>query len=114
MAPGNVENLRAFLEALDLEAWRRGEGGMSLLDPNVIYEDTTLPDHVGETYRGPEGVARATERWLEPYEQLTIELEQVVGAGDRLGCGRAQREVIEVRRLLSQCGTRPGDVLPVL
>jgi ketosteroid isomerase-like protein len=84
MAEGNVETLRAFLEALDLEAWRRGEGDMSLLDPQVAYEDTTLPDHVGETYRGPEGVARATERWLEPYERLTIELEQIVGAGDRL------------------------------
>jgi ketosteroid isomerase-like protein len=80
----NVENLRAFLEVLDLEAWRRGEGDMSLLDPEVTYEDTTLPDHVGEAYRGHEGVARATERWVEPYEVLTIELERIVGAGDRL------------------------------
>jgi hypothetical protein len=71
MARGNVENLRALLEEMDLEAWRRGESDMSLLDPRVTYEDTTLPDHVGETYRGPEGVARATERWLEPYERLT-------------------------------------------
>jgi len=57
---------------------------MSLLDPEITYEDTTLPDHVGETYRGHEGVARATERWAEPYEELTIELERIVGAGDRL------------------------------
>ena len=57
---------------------------MSLLDPKVTYEDTILPDHVGEAYRGHEGVARATERWLEPYEGLTIELEKIVGAGDRL------------------------------
>ena len=84
MSQGNVENLRAFLEVWDLEAWRRGESDMSLLDPKVTYEDTILPDHVGEAYRGHEGVARATERWLEPYEGLTIELEKIVGAGDRL------------------------------
>ena len=57
---------------------------MSLLDSKVTYEDTTLPDHIGEAYRGHEGVARATERWLEPYEELTIELEKIVGAGDCL------------------------------
>jgi ketosteroid isomerase-like protein len=84
MSQANVENLRALLEVLDLEAWRRGEGDMSLLDPEVTYEDATLPDHVGEAYRGHEGVARATERWLEPYEEFTIELEKIVGAGDRL------------------------------
>jgi hypothetical protein len=29
------------------------------------FEAANLPDHSGETYRGLEGVARATERWLE-------------------------------------------------
>ena len=96
----NVENLRTFLEALNLEAWRRGEGDMSLLDTEVAYEDTTLPDHVGETYRGHEGVARATERWAEAYEELTIDLDRIVGAGDRLVSihrvrGRARHTGIE-------------------
>jgi ketosteroid isomerase-like protein len=78
--PQNVENLRAFWEA-----WTPGgEMDMSLLDPNVTYEDSNLPDHIGEAYRGHKGVARATERWLEPYEQVTIELERIVGEGDRL------------------------------
>ena len=84
MSQENVENLRATLERLDLEAWRRAEGDFSLLDPAVIYEDANLPDHVGETYRGHDGVARATERWLEPFEELTIELEEILGTGDRL------------------------------
>ena len=66
-----------------MEAWKRGEQ-MSLLDPEVAYEDTTLPDHVGETYRGHEGVSRATARWVEPYETFSIELERIVDAGDRL------------------------------
>jgi ketosteroid isomerase-like protein len=84
MSQENVENLRAVLEAWDFDTWKRGEADVSLLDPEVTYEDTILPDHVGETYRGHEGVIRATERWIEPYEDLTIELERIVGTGDRL------------------------------
>jgi len=51
----NADNLRAFWET-----WNTSETpDMSLLDPEVTYEDTILPDHVGETYRGHDGVARA-------------------------------------------------------
>jgi hypothetical protein len=70
MSQENVENLQAFLEpwsreAWTLEVWQRGEViDMSFLDPDVIYEDTVLPDHVGEAHRGHEGVVRAGERWF--------------------------------------------------
>ena len=86
MSQENVENLRAFLETwVDLDAWGRGEHpDWWLLDPDVIYEDMNLPDHAGEAYRGHEGVRRATERWLEPFADLRIELEEVVVTGDRL------------------------------
>ena len=76
----NAENLRAFWRA-----WNPGgDMDMSLLDLEVEYEDSNLPDHAGEIYRGHEGVARATERWLEAYESLTLELERIAGTGDRL------------------------------
>lgn len=85
---GNLERLREFLEAwdpkADLEAWKRGQADVSLLDPEIAYEDTILPDHVGETYRGYEGVARAMERWLEPFDSLTIESERIVGGANPL------------------------------
>jgi ketosteroid isomerase-like protein len=90
MSQENVENLRAFLEtwsreAWTPEAWQQGDViDMSLLDPDVIYEDTVLPDHAGEAYRGHEGVVRAAQRWIEGSEWLLIELEQIVGGGDRL------------------------------
>ena len=61
-----------------------GEADLSLLDPEIAYEDTTLPDHVGETYHGYDGLARATERWLAPFESLTIELERIVGTANPL------------------------------
>jgi ketosteroid isomerase-like protein len=105
------------LRGIDLEAWRRGEGDLSLLDPKVTYEDETLPDHVGEAYRGHEGVARATERWLEPYEELTIELEQIVGADDRLVSihrvwGRARYTGIEAEGPVAYLWTfRAGKVI---
>jgi ketosteroid isomerase-like protein len=89
MSEKDVANLRAFLESWDprgdLDAWKRGEPrGEDLFDPEVAYEDTILPDHAGEVYRGYDGVARATERWLEPFESMTVELEDIVGTGDRL------------------------------
>ncbi len=55
---------------------------MSLLDSDVVYEDTNLPDHIGEAYRGHEGIVRAAGRWAEASESLTLELERVVGSGD--------------------------------
>jgi ketosteroid isomerase-like protein len=80
MSQQNLDNLRAFWET-----WNPSEApDMSLLDPDATYEDTILPDHVGETYRGREGVARALARWFEPFAEITIGLEQIVGEGDRL------------------------------
>jgi ketosteroid isomerase-like protein len=88
MSHENVERLRGSLEgwdpAADVEAWKQGRStvDLSLIDPNVIYEDGVLPDQVRET--GYEGVGRAVERWLEPFEKVRIELERIVGTGDRL------------------------------
>jgi ketosteroid isomerase-like protein len=90
MSQRNVENLRAFLEPWGREPWtpqawqRGGVIDMSLLDPHVIYEDETLPDHIGEAYRGHEGIVRAAKRWIEPFEWLLVELDQIVDADDCL------------------------------
>src|ERR1043166_7427260 len=117
MSQDNAESLRTYLETWSGEAFRRGEFDASLLDPNVTYEDTTLPDHVGETYRGHEGVVRATERWLEPFEWLEIELERVVGAGDCLVSihrvrGKARHTGIELEGPVAYLWTfRDGKVI---
>ena len=80
MSQENVDSLLALLQG-----WNPGdEVDMSLLDPSVVYEDTILPDQVGETYRGYQGVVRATKRWLEAYEQVTVELERVFDAGGHI------------------------------
>jgi ketosteroid isomerase-like protein len=90
MAQDNVERLRAFLEQTlqdviaFVDAVKRGDADLSLLDSDVVYEDSNLPDHIGESYRGHDGIARAAERWAEASETLTIELERIVGSGDHL------------------------------
>src|SRR3954447_8200072 len=90
MSQENVERLRKRLQEWDprseIEAWKRGEAvnDLSLIDPDVAFDSDLLPDHVGETYYGYEGVARATEQWLEPFESVRIELERIVGTGEQL------------------------------
>jgi len=85
----DVQNLSEFLErwdpVADLASWKRGEeAGLSLIDSQVRYEDTILPDHVGETYHGHKGLVRATERWFEPYGSLDVELLRIVVAAERV------------------------------
>jgi ketosteroid isomerase-like protein len=94
MSQENVEKLRAFLETWAIapnavwhnavEVWRRGEADMSIFDSDVTYEDENLPHHFGETYRGHEGVLRAAERWIAPFESLSVELTEIIDIDDRL------------------------------
>jgi len=90
MGEDNVETLRALFkdwsrEAWTPEAWERGEMiDLSFFAPDVIYEDTILPDHGDEAYRGHEGLIRAARRWIEGTEWLQIKLEAISGEGDHL------------------------------
>ncbi len=99
MTEDDVANLRAFLEDWGREpwtpeAWEQADViDMSLLDPDVVYEDTTLPDHIGEEYRGHEGIRRAAKRWIEPQEWLRVELDEIIEVGD---------QVVSVHRLRSK------------
>jgi ketosteroid isomerase-like protein len=97
MAQENVEKLRAFLGSWGEQRWtpeltESADGiEMDLLDRDVVYEDTVLPDHVGETYRGHDGVRRATQRLNEGNEWMVVELLDVLGSGDRLvSCHRVR------------------------
>jgi len=100
----NVESLRALTAQMGhaqslqelADAWRRGEVDLSpLVAPEVIYEDHAMPDHVGETYRGHEGIIRALESLSQPFEDLTLKLVRIVGSGDRL---------VSIHRLRAKAG----------
>src|SRR2546427_12258606 len=107
MSHANVGNLRAFWET-----WNTNEApDMSLLDPEVTYEDTILPDHVGETYRGHEGVARAVARWFEPYAEITIlkcRLDRPVWSGSYARAGYLKTLVRRRACILESGATRPS------
>lgn len=78
MSQQNVDIVRKVWDA-----WSVGDpAALSLLDPEVLYEDDMLPDHAGETYRGIEGVLKAWARWTEPWGEYETELEWLRDAGD--------------------------------
>jgi ketosteroid isomerase-like protein len=100
----NVERLRSFFQTWDPWEWAKGKN-MSLFDPDLVYEGDVLPDQAGESYRGHEGLARATRQWLEPFEEgSTVELERIIGTGDDLvsvqrGRGRMRHTGIQFDRV---------------
>ena len=103
MSRENVERLRSFFQTWNPSEWARGEN-MSLFDPDLVYEGDVLPDQAGESYRGHEGLARATRQWLEPFEGSTVELERIIGTGDALvsvqrGSGRMRHTGIQMDRV---------------
>ena len=57
---------------------------LSLVDPDIVYEDEVLPDHGGETYHGHEGLLRAWARAIEPWANFTNEIEWAREAGDEV------------------------------
>jgi hypothetical protein len=58
------------------------QAGAALYTPDFIYEDTAMPDHYGETYRGWEGYRRAVAIFTDPFGEMIYDLERIVGAGN--------------------------------
>jgi ketosteroid isomerase-like protein len=91
MTPDNVEAIRAVYER-----WAEGdfEAGVHLLDPEVeLVMSPDFPD--AGTYVGIEGVRSYTRGFLEPWQRITIEAEELTGAGDQVIAGVLQRGVGE-------------------
>jgi ketosteroid isomerase-like protein len=94
MSQENVEKVRAHLAVWDGEMLRPEsrpfqriysmEVTVALYAPDFVYEDAVLPDHVGESYRGFDGSLRAAESWIEPFEWLVVDLDQIIDAGERV------------------------------
>jgi ketosteroid isomerase-like protein len=94
MSEENVEKVRAYLATWDGEMLRPEsrpfqritsmEVTVALYAPDYVYEDAVLPDHVGESYRGLDGALRAAETWIEPFEWLVVDLDQIIDAGERV------------------------------
>src|SRR5215204_6204927 len=77
MSKENVDTIRSAWEA-----WMKGDAtALAVLDSDVVYEDDLLPDHVGETYRGVDGLLKAWSIWAEPWDEFETDIEWVRDAG---------------------------------
>ena len=91
MSQENVERVRAYLELWNGHQLRPEERpwevvydpvALALFDPEPTYADSILPDHAGEEYHGLDGIARSWEGWMEDYDWLQVELEDIIDAGE--------------------------------
>ena len=80
MSQENVEALKKLWQ--ELMAGDLAAIGLSLVDPDVVYEDDLLPDHSGESYHGHEGLQRAWAQFLEPWETFENDMEWTRDAGN--------------------------------
>jgi ketosteroid isomerase-like protein len=66
--------------------WERGEWQASaeLFDPDfeAVFSATAFPDP--GSYRGARRTLDAWRRWLEAWEEFSLELEETIGAGGRV------------------------------
>ena len=75
MAQENVEVVRRLFAAFDDQEW---EVALALLDPEVEWSP------VEGAFRGPQGVVAALIEWIEPWDEHTVEAEEIEGAFDRV------------------------------
>jgi ketosteroid isomerase-like protein len=81
MSQEDVERIRQAYESYA----RRGDISLvlSLIAPECeIHDVPTIPDP--EVHRGPEGFVRSQAKFAEVFEDLRVEAEQVVDAGDQV------------------------------
>jgi len=65
------------------EAFNRGEFDLlgELLHEDVVAE-VPEPLAAADLYRGPEGFARMVREWSEPWDELTIDVHELIEEGD--------------------------------
>ncbi|HEV2980195.1 MAG TPA: nuclear transport factor 2 family protein [Solirubrobacteraceae bacterium] len=71
--------------AHDDAAWATlSRASAALYAPDFVYEDSVVPDHRGDAYRGFEGYRRAVATFTEPFEEMIYDLERLAACGDRV------------------------------
>ncbi len=80
MSEENVEIVRRWIEAFNSGGI---EEAIALLDPDVEWTTTTAYLEAG-TYRGHEGVRQFIQRGSAAWEDLRLEPERLIDAGDQV------------------------------
>jgi ketosteroid isomerase-like protein len=83
-------------------AWRAGrpEEALAWLDPEVVWTAIEDAPDAG-TYRGPDGVLTYMNDWLQDFEDLRVDFEEVIEGEDCIvavqrGRGRGKTSGVEV------------------
>jgi ketosteroid isomerase-like protein len=101
MASSDVEIVRSAFDA-----FARGdlEGALAYCDAEIVVSD---PGRTGTTFRGPAGVRRFWEEWLENWQEYRVEPQEFSEAGGEIlvhtaQSGRGKLSGIEVEQDLFQ------------
>jgi ketosteroid isomerase-like protein len=79
MSEENVERVRESYELVD----REHEPDFDLLDPDVRWHTRAdLPDTA--THRGHDGAAALMAEWFGAFDDLHVDVEELIAAGDRV------------------------------
>ena len=101
MSQENVEVVHAWYEAFN-----RGDfaGWLGLLDPEVTWQ-AAREDPDSRLHEGRDEVRRYAEQWIESYDALRLDPEEIVHAGDRVlvwvrvtGTGRTSGISLDMRQ----------------
>ena len=78
MSQENVEVIRR-----SLEAFQQGglDASLRFYDPEVTWEEAQ-DEPEAETYRGHDGIRALAQKWLVPFDDLRIEPEEFIDAGE--------------------------------
>ena len=79
MSQENVEIVRRMWSAFLRQDF---EEALSAFDPDVEWDGTNLPD--GRVSHGHEAIRDHTARWASTWERWTIELGELIDAGDEV------------------------------
>jgi ketosteroid isomerase-like protein len=81
MAPDNVQILRD-----SFAAWNRGDlaAWLEYVGPDFEYRTAQLFPGIEPAYRGREGMTRFWRTIRDPWETITLELDEVLDLGDRV------------------------------
>lgn len=87
MSSDNVAIVRRYIEAFN-----RRDFDPLIADTDPAVELSEWPEAPGaQTYRGPEGLRQAFEKWFESWEWMHLDIIELIDAGDHVLVGLDQR-----------------------
>ena len=116
MSQENVEVVRAALAA-----WNRRDWDEALKDaaPDVEVDGSSMTGEWRGVHRGPDEVKRWWEKFMEPWESVRIEIDEIIDAGEHVVTRQTGRFVgrdgIQVETHTAWCWTfRDGTLTRVV